>query len=84
MDAIDVSVSKRQLRWVGHIARMGYDRLPRKMLVSLVPSKRPIGAPGFTYGRDLYKYFKKFDIDKNDWHNLAHDCLMWNNVVGNG
>ena len=84
MDAIDVSVSKRQLRWVGHVARIGYDRLPRKMLVSWVPSKRPIGAPEFTYGRGLYKCFKKFDIDKNDWHNLARDRLMWNNVVGNG
>ena len=41
-------------------------------------------APEFTYGRGLYKCFKKFDIDKNDWHNLARDRLMWNHVVRNG
>ena len=58
MSSIDSYVSKRQLRWLGHVARMEYDRLPRKLLSSWVPSKRPKGAPQFTYGRGIYKCLK--------------------------
>jgi len=29
---IDVYIMKRQLRWVGYVSRMSFDRLPRKML----------------------------------------------------
>ena len=29
---IDFYVSRRQLGWVGHVSRMGFERLPRRML----------------------------------------------------
>ena len=80
---IDGYVSKRQLRWLGHVARMSYDRLPRKMLSSWVPSKRPKGAPEFTYGRGIFKCFKKCGIDRNGWNDIALDRLKWNALIAN-
>ena len=59
LKSIDTYVTQRQLRWAGHVARISYDRLPRKMLSSWVPSKRPKGAPEFTYGRGLFKALEK-------------------------
>ena len=70
---IDDYIIKRQLGWVGHVARMDFDWLPRKMLSSLVCTKHPIGAPEFTYGRGLYKLLNKAGADIKNWHALALD-----------
>ena len=53
LDSIDMYIARRQLRWLGHVARMDYDRLPRRMLSAWVPHRRPIGAPRMTYGYAL-------------------------------
>ena len=42
---------KRQLRCGGQLPRMDFDRLPRKMLSSWAYTKRPVGAPEYTYNR---------------------------------
>ena len=63
IDSMDSYVTRRQLRWAGHVSRMPYRRLPRKMLSSWVRSKRPRGAPQFTYGRMLRKSLKKADTE---------------------
>jgi len=55
LNPLDTYVTTRQLRWAGHVTRMGMDRLPRKLLSSWVNNKRPIGAPELTYGRSLFK-----------------------------
>ena len=54
-----------------------FDRLPRKMLSSWVVSKRPRGAPMFTYGRGLVKAMKKADIPIDIWFDLANDKNWW-------
>lgn len=78
---IDTYVTKRQLRWAGHVARMDLHRLPRRMLSSWMPSKRPVGAPEFTYGRGLYKSLKKAGVDVNVWHEVALDRFTWRNMI---
>ena len=49
----------RVLRWIGHIARMKLNRLPRMLLTSWVPHPRPIGCPRMTYGRTIKKAMKR-------------------------
>ena len=71
---IDVYVNRRQLRWLGHVARMDSKRLPRKMLTSWVE---------FTYGRSIYKCFKRIGISKNDWYEKARNRDEWRNIIGN-
>ena len=78
---IDAYVSKRQLRWAGHVARMDFDRLPRKMLSSWVTERRPVGAPEFTYGRGLYKTLKKAEIDRENWFVEAQDREGWRDMI---
>ena len=55
LDAADFYVAQRQLRWLGHVARMDFDRLPRRMLSAWTPHKRPIGASRLTYVRSMAK-----------------------------
>ena len=67
-----VNCFKRQLRWAGHVARMSYERMPRKVLSSWVPNERPIGVPEFTYGRSLYKCLKDSGFEMAEAH-FSHE-----------
>ena len=81
LDSIDFYVTRRQLRWAGHVARMDFDRLPRRMLSCWAPSRRPTGAPKMTYGRTLRKGLKKFDIELDSWTQLAADRALWSKTL---
>ena len=48
LDTADFYVARRQLGWLGHVARMDYSRLPRRMLTCWVAHQRPRGAPRMT------------------------------------
>ena len=81
LKSIDYYVTKRQLKWVGHVSRMNYNRLPRKMLSCWVSNKRPRGSPQFTFGRGIQKALKKANIIFADWHILASNRLTWKNIL---
>ena len=84
LDAIDFCVSRRQLGWAGHVSRMGFERLPRRMLSCWVPHKRPLGAPHMTYGRSLGKALDVFDLDHKKWPELAADRAAWRATLQSG
>ena len=85
LDTIDMCIARRQLRWAGHVARMDYSaRLPRRMLSSWVPERRPTGAPNMTYGRSLYKAMEKFNLDPERWHELAVRRGAWREMLKSG
>ena len=78
IETIDTYITRRQLRWGGHVRRMDYDRrLPRRMLSSWVAHPRPRGAPKMTYGRSFCKALKQFHIDQETWPELAADRSAW-------
>ena len=81
LPSIDSFITRRQLRWAGHVARMDYGRFPRRMMSSWVRSKRPRGAPRFTYGRALRKALKKAGVSSNTWTAQAMDRANWRNLI---
>ena len=78
---VDSYVVKQQLRWIGHVARMPWERLPRKMLSCWVRSKRPRGCPKFTFGRSLKKSLRFANINVDGWDVLACDRLKWRSIL---
>ena len=82
--SIDIYIACRQLRWLGHVARMDFDRLPRRMLSSWVPAPRPLGAPKMTYGRMIYKAPDMFFIARATWPLLAADREAWRMTLRRG
>ena len=84
LDAADFYVAQRQLRWLGHVARMDFTRLPRRMLSAWVPRKRPTGAPRLTYGRSMVKAMDLFDLDPSRWSELAADRVAWREMLHTG
>ena len=71
LDSMNNYVARRQLRWLGHVSRMPFDRLPRRMLFSWIPSLRCRGAAKMTYGRTMKKAMAIFDINPPNWYELA-------------
>ena len=85
LDSIDTYIMRRQLRWLGHVSRMDFEsRLPRRMLSSWVPHRRPTGAPSMTYGRSVSKALAHFHIDPARWHELAADRTAWRRMLKDG
>ena len=84
LDAIDFYVARRQLRWLGHVSRMGWERLPRRMLSAWVPHARPRGAPRLTYGRSVAKAMDVFNLDHARWPELAADRARWRAMLQSG
>ena len=81
LNKIDEYITLRQLSWLGHVARMSFDRLPRKLLSSWVNHRRPKGSPEFTYGRGIYKALRKVNVGVNKWFDMALDRNVWNDVL---
>ena len=84
LDAADFYVARRQLGWLGHVARMDFSRLPRRMLSCWVPHPRPRGAPRMTYGRSVAKALAVFDISSAKWPALAADRVAWRATLKSG
>jgi hypothetical protein len=80
--SLDTYYNSRLLRWVGHVARMPMDRMPRKLLTGWVNHKRPVGAPQMTYGRTVNKALKSKDLPtvfagRGGRNKLAKKRLEW-------
>ena len=80
---MDTYISRRQLRWAGHIARMDFSRQPRMLLSSWVPAPRPRGCPEFTYGRGLMKSLQRNNIDTTSWFEIAQSREEWHSIISN-
>lgn len=78
---IESYINRRQLQWAGHVLRMPFERLPRKMLTCWVASPRPRGCPQFTYVCGLYKALRRADIEKNSRTVLAIDRDKWRGII---
>ena len=89
IENLDNYISVRKLRWAGHVARMGHERLPRKFLTSWVRNPRPHGRPQITYGHSLNKTLEQAGITtvfggkKNvkGWSDLAQDRGAWRTLI---
>ena len=83
LDSMNSYIARRQLRWLGHVRRMPFDRLPRRMLSSSswLPAPRCRGAAKMTYGITMKKAMVIFDIKPQNWYELAADRKKWHAMI---
>lgn len=81
LDSVKTVMRRKRLRWFGHVARMGMNRLPRKMLTSWVLGKRPRGRPNQTFGHGLNKDLDAEKIERKSWITIAKNKKLWRKVV---
>ena len=82
METVESMLRRRRLRWLGHVARMGTERIPRQLLVCKPEGgKRTAGGQKLRWADVVSKDLKGCKVDK-DWREIAQDrCCGWTAVV---
>ena len=80
MRSLDFYLQRRIIKWVGHVARMPFDRLPRKFLTAWVKGPRCHKAPRLHYGTHITKCLKTVGVFDN-WYKRAQDRNDWRSIV---
>ena len=81
MRSLNFYLYRRVIKWVGHVARMPFDRLPRKFLTAWVKAPRgQKGQPKLHYGTHITKCLKNIGV-LDDWYTRAQDRDGWRAVT---
>src|SRR6266516_2158710 len=81
---IEIINISAQLCWVGHVVRMGYDRILKQLLYGeLAQGKRSHGGQKKLFKDTLKHNMIKCNIDPSSFEALAADRPMWRGTVKN-
>jgi hypothetical protein len=75
-------VKSRRMRWAGHVARMGEDRVVHRVLVGKPEGKRSLGRPRCRWEDNIKMDLQEVEGSRGDWMELAQDRDGWRAVVG--
>ena len=70
------------MRWAGHVARTGEDRVVHRVLVGKPEGKRPLGRPRRRWGDNIKMDLQEVGRGRGDWMELAQDRDRWRALVG--
>jgi len=79
---IVAEVKQRRWRWLGHILRMGKNRLPHTALRWAPPGKRKRGRPLGTWRRTVEEEMREAGKTWNELSWFAQDRKGWRDFVG--
>ena len=83
--SIETLIVKNQLRWTGHVIRMGDERLPKQIFYSeLSEGKRDVGGPKKRFRDNLKSNLKKCEINVNTWEEIAKERQRWRDTIRTG
>jgi hypothetical protein len=74
-------VKSRRMRWAGHVARMGEERILYKVLVGKPEGKNPLGRPRRRWEDGIRMDITGTSLGGVDWIRLAQDRDRWRAVV---
>jgi hypothetical protein len=75
-------VKSRQMRWAGHVARMGEDRGVHRVLVGKPEGKRPLGIRRRRWEDNIKMELQEVGRGDGYWMELAQDRDRWRALVG--
>ena len=75
-------VKSRQMRWAGHVARMGEDRGVHRVLVGKPEGKKPLGRPRRRWKDNIRMDLQEVGGGRGEWMELAQDGDRWRALVG--
>ena len=70
------------MRWAGHVASMGEDRVMQRVLVGKPEGKRSLGRPRRRWEDNIKIDLQEVGGGLGDWMELAQDRDMWRTLVG--
>ena len=69
------------MRWAGHVARIGEERGVYRVLVGKPEGKRPLGRPRRRWVDNIRMDLQEVGCGHVDWIGLAQDRDGWRNLV---
>ena len=85
MQSVHTLLKLAQLRWTGHVTRMPYERLPKKVLYGeLQEGKRSQRGQKKRYKDTLKATLKDFNIPIVSWEQAAQDRTKWRCLINKG
>ncbi|KOB70029.1 putative RAD50-like protein [Operophtera brumata] len=82
LSGMEALLMQGQLRWCGHLVRMGDTRLPKSVFFSeLSQGKHAPGGQFLRYKDILKRSLSSCDIPCDDWEELAHRRSDWRSTV---
>jgi hypothetical protein len=73
-------IKSRNMRWAGHVARMG-KRNAYRILVGKSEGKRPLGRPRYRWVDNIKMDLREVAWDCMDWIDLTQDRDQWKALV---
>ena len=74
-------IKSRRMKWAGHVARMGEERGPYRVLVGKPEGKRPMGRPRRRWVDNIRMDLQEVGSGYVDWIGLAQDRDGWRRLV---
>jgi hypothetical protein len=74
-------LSRRRMRWAGHVARMGEKRGVQRVLVGKTEKKRPLGRSRRRWEDNIKMDLQEIGGDCGDWMEVAQDRVRCRAVV---
>jgi len=66
-------IKSRRMRWAGHVARMGEERVVYRVLVGKTEGKRPLGRPRRRWVDNIRMDLQEVGCGNMDWIGLAQE-----------
>ena len=74
-------IKSRRMRWAGHVARMGEERVLYRVLVGKPEGNRPLGRPRRRWVDNIRMDLQEVGCGYMDWIGLAQDTDRWRTLV---
>ena len=74
-------IKSRRMRWAGHVARMGEERVAYRVLVGKPERKRSLGKPRHRWVDNIRTDLQGVGCGHMDWIGLAQDRDRWRTFV---
>jgi len=69
------------MRWAGHVASMGEERVVYRVLVGKLEGKRPLGRPRRRWVDNIRMDLQEVGCGHVDWIGLAQERARWRTLV---
>ena len=74
-------IKSRRIRWAGHVARMGEERVLYRVLMGKPEGRRPLGRPRPRWLDNIRLDMQEVGCGYMDWIGLAQDRDRWRTLV---